>query len=1273
MRKILFWFVLGLLSKLQVCGQDFALVNYRNDDGLFNEVTKSIIQDQHKFVWVATDAGVARFDGKNFTYYDIFGSNYTKHLTYHKDTLWVVSDAGLSYLQNQIDTVSTQKIIGVSLERSDTALVSPRNLFIDSKNRFWISESASISRLIGKKIKRYHLGSKTHSNHLAKSFNFVEYKGRIFACSQTGYFFEYKPEKDHFEEVRLGMVMADVWAIYLVNGKIWFGSGKGLMEFDIETQQTSLKYPIKNASAFRQFDQYTWLIGTFEDGLYVIRKGHIENIRTNLGHINDIFVQNNAAWLSGDRGIGHLKGNFFGNIKNISNSDYVRSVCQADDSTLYALSDAAVYRIRINPKPENYLIKKVDIVHHFPNDEVPYWIGLNSRNFVVSTRKGKLHFFDTKFRLQQSLSISERNIPYFWFEENGEIWACSDKLYRIFENKKIKIYGEKEGIKSETWIIKRTQNGELIAGSFSLNKNTGYYLAVYNPTKDVFEAGFRASHFMNDFWTNGQKTIAIGVSKITVSDQTKTQEQSIASQTLNSIAYDSRSETVWIGSNEGLFRYKNKRVSHYDEIHGLGSRLIRWRALLLDKQNRLWIPTSGGLSYTLADSIDMQAEKPILLGIKVNHKRHFLTEKMVFPYHSNLNITYISLFFPNKYVRYQYRIIGLNSHWSAVNTNTELPINQLSYGKYSLEIRASIDKSLQTWTTPLLLDFEIEKPWWATWTAIVSEGIALLLLIWLITVLNAKRLKKRNHELESLVKIRTKEVIEKNENLEEQKQELFRQAEKILQQRDNLQKSYENIQVLSKIGKNITSSLDLNTILLLVYENINTLLDASVFGIGVYKSKENLIGFELVIENGKRYVPYTREMSDKSQFAVWCIEHKKEVFINNLLTEYKNYIPNYNFKVEEQALEDGTISKQVGSLIYLPLMIKNEVLGILTVQAFAPNAYTPQDLNILRTLGSYIAIALKNAQAYSQIGEQQEKIADSNAELNQMNEELQQQQEELLVLNETLESRNETLATTYARLKRTTEALEHSIRYASHIQEVIMPEAQDFDRFFSDWFVFYKPKDVVSGDFYWFSQINETSGVFALADCTGHGVPGAFMSMLGATLLHEIVNIKQVYDNPSRILRNLHSALQKILKQREAKNNDGMDISVCYFEKLANESSQLIFAGAKTTMFYIIENQLFELNGDRQFVGGRLELKQNFTNQEVVLAKNTQIYLFSDGFADQNDSERKKLSFKTFKNVVLELSPLSFVEQKEKLGKILDAHQGTEYQRDDITIVGLKL
>jgi serine phosphatase RsbU (regulator of sigma subunit) len=355
------------------------------------------------------------------------------------------------------------------------------------------------------------------------------------------------------------------------------------------------------------------------------------------------------------------------------------------------------------------------------------------------------------------------------------------------------------------------------------------------------------------------------------------------------------------------------------------------------------------------------------------------------------------------------------------------------------------------------------------------------------------------------------------------------------------------------------------------------------------------------------------------------------------------------------------------------MMVKEQVIGIITVQSFQKNSYTEQHLNYLQNIASYASIALENSMSYLQIAAQQKEIAEANDNINQANEELQQQQEELLMLNESLEKQTETIANTYKQLKFTSEQLEKSIEYASHIQEVIMPEERDLRAFFADLFILYKPKDVVSGDFYWFAQINEKTAIFALADCTGHGVPGAFMTMLGATLMHEMVNVKQIYTDPARMLKNMNAAVQKILKQIEGKNNDGMDISICFFEKIADEQVKIIFSGAKSRMYYVRENEIFELNGDKQFLGGKEPQPADFTNQALILPNSTQFYFFSDGFSDQNDSKRKKIGSKLFRETILDTAHLTFAEQKKSLNKLLFEHQGKEAQRDDIAVIGLKI
>jgi signal transduction histidine kinase len=184
---------------------------------------------------------------------------------------------------------------------------------------------------------------------------------------------------------------------------------------------------------------------------------------------------------------------------------------------------------------------------------------------------------------------------------------------------------------------------------------------------------------------------------------------------------------------------------------------------------------------------------------------------------------------------------------------------------------------------------------------------------------------------------------------------------------EELEQSYSSVSVLSKIGRDITSTLSLGTILNTVYENVNQLMDASVFGIGVYNAEGATIDYQLAIDKGKRYKPYSRSMEDKDQFPVWCIENKKEIFINNVELEHGNYI-NSMVKLNANAeLEDGTASKVQHSLLYVPMMVKDRVIGLITVQSYEKNAYTQYHLDILKTLASYTSAALYNAQSYESL------------------------------------------------------------------------------------------------------------------------------------------------------------------------------------------------------------------------------------------------------------------------------------------------------------------
>jgi serine phosphatase RsbU (regulator of sigma subunit) len=290
------------------------------------------------------------------------------------------------------------------------------------------------------------------------------------------------------------------------------------------------------------------------------------------------------------------------------------------------------------------------------------------------------------------------------------------------------------------------------------------------------------------------------------------------------------------------------------------------------------------------------------------------------------------------------------------------------------------------------------------------------------------------------------------------------------------------------------------------------------------------------------------------------------------------------------------------------------------------------------------------------------KLQEKNVAINKQKEEIQHQQEQLKAINQKIEKQNENIKS--------------SIHYALTIQQALLPSKEELDNFFESYMI-YRPRDIVSGDFYWVNETIPENGftkkIFvAVADCTGHGVPGAFLSMIGIKLLNSIVNERKQHD-PKVILEMLNSAIQKALKQDEKANDDGMDICLCRLEKVHENKFKVIYSGARRPLYYSSDHNLHVLPGDRKTVGGRFYKEQAFTNQELWLKPGERIYLTSDGIADQNAPSRQKFGSKKLIKILEESLRLPMKEQKTVVEKAIDAFQQNEKQRDDISLMAIKL
>ena len=247
-----------------------------------------------------------------------------------------------------------------------------------------------------------------------------------------------------------------------------------------------------------------------------------------------------------------------------------------------------------------------------------------------------------------------------------------------------------------------------------------------------------------------------------------------------------------------------------------------------------------------------------------------------------------------------------------------------------------------------------------------------------------------------------------------------------------------------------------------------------------------------------------------------------------------------------------------------------------------------------------------------------------------------------------------------------------SINYAKRIQEAILPSKESILKIFPQAFILYKPKDIVSGDFYWFTETEDYYLVAAI-DCTGHGVPGAFMSLIASTLLKEIVSGKRVVV-PSKILQELNNSIIEVLKQNDSDSStrDGMDMSICCIDK---KKSKLTFAGAARPIYFIRNGELTDTKGQGYPIGGHYGLMNlTYSDTEMDLQQGDMFYIFSDGYADQfRGGDKKKFTTKRLKSLLTEISNSDMNIQCQKLDDAFEEWKGGGSQIDDILIIGIKI
>ncbi|WP_375578140.1 SpoIIE family protein phosphatase [Marivirga tractuosa] len=351
-------------------------------------------------------------------------------------------------------------------------------------------------------------------------------------------------------------------------------------------------------------------------------------------------------------------------------------------------------------------------------------------------------------------------------------------------------------------------------------------------------------------------------------------------------------------------------------------------------------------------------------------------------------------------------------------------------------------------------------------------------------------------------------------------------------------------------------------------------------------------------------------------------------------------------------------------------------------------------LLLIGFIGYRTVISIKNSRARELEDELQKGLEDLEKKshlqvlkaerLKQLNELITSQKSELEKKNKQIESQKYELSLTNQQIKKQKDLLEEtssklgsSINYAKRIQNALMSTEVEIKKAFKESFVYFLPRDVVSGDFFWFNKATNEKGeellILAAVDCTGHGVPGAIVSVVGMNLLNNITKLKKIYD-PGEILTEMNHDIISDLRQDETQVNDGMDMTIVTFNTV---TKQLYFAGAKNPLMYVEDGELTRIKGDKHAIGGQQRGEdRSFNTHQLDLSedKKRTFYLFSDGYQDQFGGEKGfKYLVGNFKKLLVSIHDKDVLDQKTILHEEIEDWKDGYAQTDDILVIGFKL
>jgi signal transduction histidine kinase/ligand-binding sensor domain-containing protein len=799
-------------------GQDLRLINYQVEHGLPTNLTKTIAQDDKEFIWIGTDMGLLRFDGKTFVHFSkSLPSDYVKHILKRKNgDLLVATDLGITQVHNQTDTVIFASFINGSQDMNDTTVHFPKLMYEDKHQNLWVSEPQSVVKIINGKLIRYRFPGKCNTSSFLRAFLFAEDKfGTLWIASHQGYIFRYDPQKDTFFEIETPVKFASIQSIISNHhGNIWIAEDGLVYELipqknDEYTISPSINLP--NVSTIIEDQDKNFFFGTWYKGLYSVKEkngNYSVNKINELPYkvINSIFAQNShELWVCSDEGLALLHKPFFAKIPFQTPRSYVQAIHKTSNGEIYTTEGGSIMKII---KSGNRLITE-DILS-FNEKEIIMSVAQQGNTLWFGTSSGNLYKYENSQIQKQPFLNEGRPVFNLVTDKDNNLWVCqhqSPELIKITPENKVFVFGKKHGLTSPILTIKQNSKGTIYCGGLS-DKN---YLFKYDENSDQFTniskpLPFTISGILSiddmcidqsdNIWMASNHGLLLQndekIKKVLINEDDETYK-------IRAIGL-SKDDELWIGTNLGLLKYTHEQFISFDEFNGLPSKTITYRCIQFTKDNQILIGTIDGIGYSQFPSYLLKTTPtPVFLNLVVNNQRIHAdaqSKEWFFKSDAFLQANFITPSFPSGYLTYQYRIRGLDDKWINLKKQNEINIPQIPSGHYVLEVKA-LQQGEYLWSHPASFTFTIEPAWYTYWWVKLLTLTGVCGIVWLIVVLNTKRLIKEKQKLEQVINERTSEIIKQKEEIILQKDAITEKNQALEERRNALELALKEIHTKS--------------------------------------------------------------------------------------------------------------------------------------------------------------------------------------------------------------------------------------------------------------------------------------------------------------------------------------------------------------------------------------------------------------------------------------------------------------------------------------------